>query len=85
MSQHEIKLSDREAMEISGVIEVINFSEEEILLATELGPLHIAGEDLNIKQLNLDNGGKLIVNGYIINLDYSEDTTTGGILSNLFK
>lgn len=84
MSKHQIKMDDRELMEIGGVIEVINFSDEQISLATELGPLLIFGEDLNIQKLNLDDG-ELIVDGYINGLDYSQDDNNDGILSNLFK
>ncbi|SJZ73997.1 sporulation protein YabP [Selenihalanaerobacter shriftii] len=84
MSKHQVKLSGRELIEIFGVIEVINFSEVEISLATELGSLYIKGEDLNIKRLNLDDG-ELIIEGYVIRLDYSEQATAGGFLGNLFK
>ncbi|MBM7623884.1 sporulation protein YabP [Sporohalobacter salinus] len=84
MSKHRIKLDDRELMEVSGVLEVINFSEEQVSLDTELGPLLILGEDLNIQQLNLDNG-ELVVDGYISGLDYSQDSNNGGVFSNLFK
>lgn len=84
MNEHKIELSDRELMEINGVSEVINFSEERISLATELGPLFIVGEELNIKQLNLEDG-ELVVEGYIISLDYSEDAKQSGFLNKLFK
>ncbi|ADL11649.1 sporulation protein YabP [Acetohalobium arabaticum] len=84
MSKHQVRMDNRELLEIEGVIEVINFSDEQISLATELGPLLILGEDLNIQQLNLDNG-ELIVDGYINGLDYSQDDNGDGILSNLFK
>jgi sporulation protein YabP len=84
MNKHELKLSERELIEISGVIEVINFSEEKIVLSTELGLLQVSGEDLNIQKLNLDDG-ELVVEGYIITLDYPEEIEDGGILSSLFK
>ncbi|MGM0470870.1 MAG: sporulation protein YabP [Bacillota bacterium] len=84
MSNHQIKLDNRELMEVKGVSEVLNFSEEEISLATELGPLLITGDELNIQQLNLDNG-ELVVEGYIISFDYTEDSQSGGFFSNLFK
>ena len=84
MGKHRIEIENREAIELSGVIEVINFSEEQISLATELGPLVIVGTELNIQHLNLDDG-ELIIDGQLISLDYSAEQKEGGILSNLFK
>ncbi|SDC66706.1 MULTISPECIES: sporulation protein YabP [unclassified Candidatus Frackibacter] len=84
MSKHQIKLINRELIEITGVTEVLNYSEEEVNLETELGPLFITGEGFNIKQLNLDDG-ELVINGHIMNLDYSENAKGGSFLNNLFK
>ena len=41
-------LEDRKKLQITGVIEVIRFNEEEILLNTKLGTLLIKGENLKM-------------------------------------
>lgn len=66
---HLLSLGDRRHLKLEGVRNVISFSEEEILLETTAGNLHIKGEDLHIQQLNLDDG-HLVVDGSFTALTY---------------
>lgn len=68
--QHEISIVNREFVTIKGVIHVDSFDAEEIVLDTDLGLLTIKGEDLHIKQLNLEQGN-FCVEGLITALQYS--------------
>lgn len=54
--RQEIKMLNRKLLEISGVINVESFDSEEFLLETECGFLTITGENLHIKNLNLEQG-----------------------------
>lgn len=56
MSDHFLKLTNRKQMELCGVNNVITFDEQEIVLETTMGILVIAGEDLHINLLKLDEG-----------------------------
>ncbi|CAM2860764.1 sporulation protein YabP [Hathewaya histolytica] len=49
-------LEDRKKLEISGVLEVVSFNEEEIILSTKLGGLNIKGSDLKMNKLDVTNG-----------------------------
>lgn len=71
-AEHQVTIDNREHMEISGVIHVDSFDSEEIILETEMGLLAIRGEDLDIKQLNLEQG-KLSIRGFVLELVYSEE------------
>ncbi|TDX44390.1 sporulation protein YabP [Orenia marismortui] len=82
--EQKLILSDRKQLELVGVTEVINFSENEILLESNMGKLIIQGEDLHIKQLDLENS-KLLVNGYITDLRYDQETKAEGFFKRLFK
>ena len=82
-------LLDRRTMEISGVINVNTFDEEEIILETVMGYLYVQGEELHVSMLNLEQG-KVVVEGSIINIQYKKegkDIKTRGknILSRLLK
>ena len=54
--EHEIKLSKRKEMWISGVSEVISFDEESVRLMSIEGEIYIEGEDIKIGVLDTDRG-----------------------------
>lgn len=87
-NRHKVTLSDREVLEIDGVINVEKFTDEEILLETQLGMLDIKGEKMFMKQLNLD-GGVVSIEGNIKSLAYFEGTSSKqkakGIMNRLFR
>ncbi|MCL4424364.1 MAG: sporulation protein YabP [Firmicutes bacterium] len=70
---HEVLLSNREQVVIKGVLHVESFDESEIVLDTQMGTLILRGEDLRIKQLNVEDGS-FSVEGTFNSLQY----TTGG-------
>jgi len=74
--EHKVSLVNREIANIEGVLNVDSFDDQEIILDTDLGLLTLRGEDLHIKQLNLDTGS-LTVDGLINSIEYSMEK--GGI------
>ena len=83
-----IVLENREKLTISGVLDVLSFDDQIVILETELGLLTVKGENLRINKLSLDTAD-VIVDGEIYNLGYSEKNlekkSVGGILGKLFK
>ena len=81
-----IILENREKLTITGVMDVLSFDDQIVIVETELGLLTIKGEDLRINKLSLDNS-EVIVEGEIYNLSYSEDNKKQGssILGKIFK
>ncbi len=81
-------LENREKLNISGVLDVLSFDDQIVILETELGLLTVKGENLRINKLSLDTA-EVIVDGEIYNLGYSEKTldkkSGGGILGKIFK
>ncbi len=67
---HEMNLLDRKRLAMSGVKEVVAFNERQIQVETVHGPCMVEGEDLNIQQLNLENG-KLVVDGLVTSISYN--------------
>ena len=79
-------LENREKLSISGVLDVLSFDDQVVIVETELGLLTIKGENLKINKLNIDTT-EVIVEGKINNLIYSEHQVKneGGIFGKIFK
>lgn len=83
-AEQSLVLKDRKYLDMSGIIEVISFNEEKVILQTTQGLLDIKGQDLNIHSLNLDNGN-IKIEGLFSSLIYTDKNTEKGILKKLFK
>ena len=87
-SKHRVTLERRENISVSGVLDVISFDEETIVIDTELGILLLKGAQLHVNRLNLDTG-ELEVDGDVVSLNYEEGHTYGKgkpmFLGKLFK
>lgn len=83
-----IILEDRSKLSISGVEQVANFNETVITLETIRGGVSIKGEELNISNLNLEEG-KVTIDGMISSISYSNKDNSlgknGGFLGKMFK
>jgi len=80
-------LENREKLNISGVLDVLSFDDQIVVVETELGLLTVKGENLRINKLSLDTS-EVIVEGEIYNLSYSEkaiDKKGGSLLGKIFK
>jgi sporulation protein YabP len=85
--EHNVKIWNRRNIEISGVKEVDSFDSEEFLLQTSMGYLVIRGQNLQMKNLDLDSGivsikGKMYEMSY---LDEHQGEKAKGLFSKLFK
>lgn len=85
-SVQNLILENREKLSISGVIDVLSFDDQIVILETELGMLTIKGEDLRINKLSIDTQD-VIIEGNIVSLSYSdkEERKSGNLLGKIFK
>lgn len=74
---HTLHIVNREQVTIQGVLAVESFDDQEILLETDLGSLTLRGEDLHIKQLDLESG-RFAVEGYVSQCIYSTPRQRAG-------
>ncbi len=65
-----IFLENREKLNVSGVLDVLSFDDQIIIVETELGLLTIKGENLKINKLNIDTS-EITLDGMISSLSYS--------------
>jgi len=82
-----IILENREKATISGVIDVLSFDDEVVILETELGLLTLKGENLRVNKLSLDTS-EVIIGGNIVTINYSEkksNSENASLLSKIFK
>ena len=79
-------LENREKLTISGVIDVLSFDDQIVILETELGMLNIKGDDLRINKLSIDTQD-VIIEGNIGSLTYNEkeEKKNESLLGKIFK
>ena len=80
-------LENRNRLNISGVLDVLSFDDQIIILETELGMLTVKGDNLRINKLSIDTS-EVIVEGEIISLAYSNkdlDKKNESFLGKIFK
>lgn len=80
---HSLSLMDRKNLSVSGVGDVSEFSDNQVILKTTMGGLCIKGKNLSISQLNTDNG-TLDVSGEVNVIQYT-NKSKDGLLAGLFK
>ncbi len=85
---HKLVVNNRKTSMITGVLDVLAFDLNEILLETEQGMLMIKGTDLHVNRLTLEKG-EVDVSGNINSVAYSDThqiaKTNEHIFNKLFK
>lgn len=80
-------LENRNRLNISGVLDVLSFDDQIIIVETELGMLTVKGDNLRINKLSIDTS-EVIVEGDILSLTYSNkelDKKNESFLGKIFK
>ena len=84
---HDVIMRGRKNLEITGVKQVESFDNEEFLLETVMGFLAIKGQNLQMKNLDVDKG-IVSIKGRIFELIYLDDQhgeKAKGFFSKLFR
>ena len=84
IKKSSIYIEDRKKVNITGVIEVLAFDEEKVLLNTLLKKLEIVGNNLKICNLDIKNG-EVSISGNIHECKYLGDKKTKNTNNKLFK
>lgn len=81
-----IIVENRKKITVSGVLDVISFDEESVILDTQLGSMIIKGEDFKINKLNID-AGEFMIEGHVVDIAYGDsiDKNSGGFFAKLFR
>ncbi|MCM2677724.1 sporulation protein YabP [Alkalicoccobacillus plakortidis] len=84
---HDVTLVGRKQLDITGVKQVESFDNEEFLMETTMGFLSVRGQNLHMKNLNVEQGF-VSIEGKIhdmIYLDQNNQDKSKGFLGKLFK
>lgn len=85
---HKVMLYNREKGTLTGILDVISFDENTIVLDTDMGLLTIKGKDLHVSRLTLEKG-EVDIEGRTDSLVYSSNESyrkSGqSLLTRLFK
>ncbi|MDX8363144.1 MULTISPECIES: sporulation protein YabP [Bacillaceae] len=87
IKEHDLVMRGRRILDITGVKQVESFDNEEFLLETVMGFLAVRGQNLQMKNLDVDKGivsikGKIFD---IVYLDEQYGEKAKGFFSKLFK
>ncbi|HEY4554026.1 MAG TPA: sporulation protein YabP [Bacillaceae bacterium] len=72
MPDHDIVMRGRRLLDITGVKQVESFDNEEFLLETVMGFLSVRGQNLQMKNLDVDKG-VVSIKGKVFDLVYLDD------------
>ena len=85
---HKLVINNRKTGLVTGVLDVLSFNLNEILLETEQGMMMVKGTDLHVNRVTLEKG-EVDLSGNIDSVAYSDIQTpgkqTGNLLSKLFR
>lgn len=87
VQEHDVMMRGRRILDITGVKQVESFDNEEFLLETVMGFLAIRGQNLQMKNLDVDKGivsikGKVFD---IVYIDEQQSEKAKGFFSKLFR
>ncbi|KIR02447.1 hypothetical protein P261_01262 [Lachnospiraceae bacterium TWA4] len=81
---HKITMISRLKLEMTGVLDVHSLDENEAVVETSEGNLLIKGNDLHVKQLDLEKG-QLSLEGHIDGLEYTKVVAKTSFVHRIFK
>ncbi len=88
MTIHKITVNNRQSAAVTGVLDVLAFDLNEVLLETSQGMLMIKGNNMHVKRLSLEKG-EVDVEGEIDSFLYSDVAGHGkqqeSLLARLFR
>jgi sporulation protein YabP len=87
MQEHDVMMRGRRLLDITGVKLVESFDNEEFLLETVMGFLSIRGQNLQMKNLDVDKG-VVSIKGKVFDIVYLDEQSgekAKGFFSKLFR
>ena len=81
---HNVIMEQRKKLNMSGVLEVVSFEDETIVLETDMGMMTIKGEGMRIGSFSASSSD-IDIEGNIIALVYTGEAAKGGFFRRLMK
>lgn len=87
IGNHEVKMTDRKTIYLTGIKKIVSFDNEEFLMESNMGLILLKGESLELNKLDTSDGN-VKIKGKINSLSYVDGKTKNkdeGIFTKLFK
>lgn len=87
IGNHEVKMTDRKTIYLTGIKKIVSFDNEEFLMESNMGVILIKGESLELNKLDTSDGN-VKIKGKINSLSYVDGKTKNkdeGLFTKLFK
>ena len=88
LKSHKLVVNNRKPSLVTGVLDVLSYDLNEILLETEQGMLMVKGSEMHVNRLSLEKG-EVDLSGNIDSIAYSDVHAPGkqgeNLLSKLFR
>ncbi len=87
IGNHEVKMTDRKTIYLTGIKKIVSFDNEEFLMESNMGVILLKGESLELNKLDTSDGN-VKIKGKINSLSYVDGKTKNkdeGIFTKLFK
>ena len=87
VASHELKMIDRSILSVTGIEKIVSFDVSEFIIESNMGPIHIKGENLELLTLDTQDGiirikGKVNGFNYLEKISHKKDES---IIAKLFK
>ncbi len=82
--KHDLSLTSRKELVVTGVKNIDSFDSEEFLIQTVLGFLHIKGSNLTLDKMDNDNN-ELVIKGQVDSMSYVSGQKGKESKGNIFK
>jgi len=69
---HKLMFQNRQTGSLTGIRDVVSFDENQVVLDTDMGLLHIKGKGLHISRLTLEKG-EVDMDGMVDSLTYTSN------------
>ena len=70
---HKLSFTDRRQGMVTGILDVLSFDEKLVVLRSQCGVLTFKGEEMHVKQLDLEKG-ELEMTGRVDQVIYTEES-----------
>lgn len=84
---HVLHMEDRKQLSLTAIMDVDSYSDTIVMCKTAFGDMIIEGEDLHVRELNLENG-EMQLQGTITAITYTKEETdkkSVGFFRRLFR
>lgn len=84
VSAHKLELDRHRALSMTGVKAVPVFTDKNMTVKLDEGSLLITGRGLSVKHLDVE-GGKLLINGDVTSLRYTDQASPTSFVKKIFR